>query len=88
MTATRLAGCDRAADTGAEPSAGAFWDSPDLWVRRADDGKLVCELERADVSALLATGWRPPERFFAPGRDGRTTGVRASRRSCPTAART
>ncbi len=41
-------------------------------VRRADDGKLICELERADVSALLATGWRPPERFVAPGRDGRT----------------
>jgi dipeptidyl aminopeptidase/acylaminoacyl peptidase len=41
-------------------------------LRRASDGSLVCELERADVSALLATGWRPPERFAAPGRDGAT----------------
>jgi len=41
-------------------------------LRRAEDGRLVMELERADVSELLATGWRPPERFVAPGRDGTT----------------
>ena len=41
-------------------------------LRRADDGKLVCELERADASALLKTGWRAPERFVAKGRDGAT----------------
>ncbi len=41
-------------------------------LRRASDGKLVCELEKADVAALLATGWRAPERFSAKGRDGRT----------------
>ena len=41
-------------------------------LRRAEDGALVCELERADISALLATGWRPPERFVAKGRDGKT----------------
>ena len=41
-------------------------------LRRAADGSLVCELERADMSALLATGWQVPERFVAKGRDGTT----------------
>lgn len=41
-------------------------------LRRSEDGSLVMELERADTSALLATGWQPPERFVAKGRDGVT----------------
>jgi dipeptidyl-peptidase-4 len=41
-------------------------------LRRTDDGTLVCGLERADWSKLLATGWKPPERFVAKGRDGKT----------------
>jgi dipeptidyl peptidase IV (DPP IV)-like protein/prolyl oligopeptidase family protein len=41
-------------------------------LRSASDGKLICELERADWSALLAAGWKPPERFVAKGRDGTT----------------
>jgi dipeptidyl aminopeptidase/acylaminoacyl peptidase len=41
-------------------------------LRRSKDGKLVCDLEKAEVSALVAAGWRPPERFVAKGRDGRT----------------
>jgi dipeptidyl-peptidase-4 len=41
-------------------------------LRDANDGELICELERADWSALLETGWRPPERFVAKGRDGKT----------------
>ncbi|MCO6455971.1 MAG: DPP IV N-terminal domain-containing protein, partial [Pirellulaceae bacterium] len=41
-------------------------------LRRVSDGSLVCELERADWTALLATGWRPPQRFVANGRDGQT----------------
>ncbi|MEM7383814.1 MAG: prolyl oligopeptidase family serine peptidase [Verrucomicrobiota bacterium] len=41
-------------------------------LRRAADGSLVRILETADASALEATGWRPPERFVAPGRDGKT----------------
>ena len=41
-------------------------------LRRADDGKLVCEVERAESSALHKTGWRAPERFVAKGRDGTT----------------
>ena len=42
-------------------------------LRRASDGKLVCELERADWSELVATGWQKPERFVAPGRDRSTS---------------
>jgi dipeptidyl aminopeptidase/acylaminoacyl peptidase len=41
-------------------------------LRRSEDGKLVCMLEKADASLLLATGWTAPERFVAKGRDGRT----------------
>jgi len=45
---------------------------PVIELRRASDGQRMCELERADASALLATGWRGPERFVAKGRDGKT----------------
>ncbi len=41
-------------------------------LRSSEDGKLIFELERADWSMLLATGWRQPERFVAKGRDGKT----------------
>ncbi len=41
-------------------------------VRKADDGSLVCELEKADAGELLATGWQAPERFVSKGRDGMT----------------
>jgi dipeptidyl-peptidase 4 len=41
-------------------------------VRRVEDGKKVCDLEHGDASALLATGWRYPERFVTKGRDGKT----------------
>ena len=41
-------------------------------LHRSSDGSLVCTLEKADASALLATGWKMPERFVAKGRDGRT----------------
>jgi dipeptidyl-peptidase 4 len=41
-------------------------------LRRAEDGQRLCELERADATALLAAGWTVPERFVAKGRDGRT----------------
>jgi dipeptidyl aminopeptidase/acylaminoacyl peptidase len=36
------------------------------------DGKTRVELERADVSKLLATGWKPPTPFNVKGRDGVT----------------
>jgi dipeptidyl-peptidase 4 len=41
-------------------------------LRRASDGQRVCELERADWTELLKTGWQAPERFVAKGRDGKT----------------
>ena len=41
-------------------------------LRRTRDGSLVCPLEKADISALTAKGWQPPEVFRAPGRDGKT----------------
>jgi dipeptidyl aminopeptidase/acylaminoacyl peptidase len=41
-------------------------------LRRSSDGSLVCDLEKADASALLAAGWTLPERFVAKGRDGKT----------------
>lgn len=41
-------------------------------LRRTADGSLVAVLERADLTALEATGWRPPEVFVAKGRDGET----------------
>ncbi len=41
-------------------------------LRRSEDGKLICELERADASQLLKSGWTLPERFVAKGRDGKT----------------
>ena len=42
------------------------------WLRDAETGKLVMDLEKADISALLAAGWKAPEVFHAPGRDGKT----------------
>ncbi len=41
-------------------------------LRRAADGKLVCELERADATQLIEQGYRMPEVFCAKGRDGET----------------
>ncbi len=41
-------------------------------LRNAETGKLVCTLEKADASALTASGWTTPERFTAKGRDGKT----------------
>lgn len=41
-------------------------------LRQADDGRLVCVLERADARALLRSGWRGPQPFVAKGRDGVT----------------
>ena len=41
-------------------------------LRRSDTGALVCVVEKADATALLAAGWSAPERFAAKGRDGKT----------------
>jgi dipeptidyl aminopeptidase/acylaminoacyl peptidase len=60
--------------------AGGDWvvdrmSRPDLapvTVARSLDGNSVLPLERADVSRLLATGWRWPEPFVAKAADGVT----------------
>jgi dipeptidyl-peptidase 4 len=41
-------------------------------LRRSNDGSLVCQLERADMGALLQAGWKVPKQFVAKGRDGKT----------------
>ncbi len=41
-------------------------------LRSAKDGKVIAELETADISRLEKTGWKAPEVFVAPGRDGKT----------------
>jgi len=40
-------------------------------LRRTQDGTLVCQLERADASELVASGRTLPEPFVAKGRDGK-----------------
>lgn len=46
--------------------------APVAVVRSAKDGQVVMELEKADISDLLAEGWQAPEVFHAKGRDGKT----------------
>jgi dipeptidyl aminopeptidase/acylaminoacyl peptidase len=41
-------------------------------LKRMSDRTTVLELEKADATALLATGWRMPEPFMSKGRDGTT----------------
>jgi dipeptidyl aminopeptidase/acylaminoacyl peptidase len=46
--------------------------APVAQLRRASDGAVLMDLERADMSALFAAGWTAPEPFVAKGRDGVT----------------
>lgn len=41
-------------------------------LRSAKDGTILQTLAKADISALEAAGWKAPEVFVAPGRDGKT----------------
>ncbi len=60
------------------PSGNYFVDSystpdiPPVTVLRDADGKLVATVEKADISRLLATGWKPPISFTVKARDGVT----------------
>jgi dipeptidyl aminopeptidase/acylaminoacyl peptidase len=45
---------------------------PTSQLRRSEDQKVLMDLEKGDISALTAAGWRPPEIFTAKGRDGQT----------------
>jgi len=65
-------------DIAMSPSGRYFVDSyskPDtapVAILRDADGKLIAELERADISKLLATGWKPPQPVTVKARDGVT----------------
>lgn len=52
------------------------YSRPDLapisLLKRTADGSVVTELEKADVSELVAEGWQAPKVFSAKGRDGKT----------------
>ncbi len=41
-------------------------------LRRTSDRSLVTALEKGDASALVATGWKPPEVFVSKARDGKS----------------
>jgi hypothetical protein len=65
--------------TGFSPDKSLFVDTwsrvdqpPVSVLRKSADGSVVMELEKADISKLLATGWQPPVVFTAKGRDGKT----------------
>ena len=65
-------------DITLSPSGRYFVDSyskpdvPPVAVLRDADGKLIVELERADIAKLLATGWKPPQPITVKARDGVT----------------
>ncbi len=46
--------------------------APVSLVRRAEDGAVIVELERADTSAMTQLGWQPAERLELKARDGHT----------------
>ncbi len=52
------------------------YSRPDLpavsLLRRTSDGQITAQLQKCDVTNLLATGWQMPEVFSAKGRDGKT----------------
>jgi dipeptidyl-peptidase-4 len=63
----------------AVPPGGAYFldrastvDTPPVTVVRGWDGAVLVELETADITGLLATGWTPPERFRVKAADGVT----------------
>jgi dipeptidyl-peptidase-4 len=46
--------------------------APVTELRDAQTGRLAAELDRGSLDALNGAGWQTPERFAAPGRDGKT----------------
>ena len=43
--------------------------APIAVLRNAENGKVIMPLETADISRLIAEGWKAPEVFTAKGRD-------------------
>lgn len=48
------------------------YEAPEAVVRSVADGSVVMPLEKADISKIVAEGWKAPEVFVAKGRDGKT----------------
>lgn len=76
---TPLTGANAWHDVALSPDASLYVDTfsrvdqpPVAELRRTRDGSLVATLERADISKLVAAGFRAPEAFAAKGRDGAT----------------
>lgn len=65
-------------DISLSPSGRYFVDTysrpnvPQVSVLRDLNGKIVLNLERADISRLVATGWKPPTPITVKARDGKT----------------
>jgi len=65
-------------DVVLSPSGHYFTDSysrpdvPAVAVARDNEGKLLATLEKADISHLLAAGWKPPTPITVKARDGAT----------------
>lgn len=47
-------------------------DAPVTRLRDASNGKVIMDVAKADISELTEAGWKAPEVFAAPGRDGKT----------------
>ena len=47
-------------------------DTPPVTLLRDADGKTLMTVEKADISRLLATGWKPPTPIVVKARDGST----------------
>jgi dipeptidyl-peptidase-4 len=69
---------DAAHDVSLSPDGRCFTDSysrpdvPSIALLRDARGKLITPLERADISRLLAAGWKPPTPITVKARDGVT----------------
>ncbi|MFT3883131.1 MAG: DPP IV N-terminal domain-containing protein [Gemmatales bacterium] len=76
---TILTSTDASHTTELSPNGEFFVDSysrvdlaPVTEIRSAQDGKLIAEVEKSDLTPLKSLGWRAPERFVAKARDGVT----------------
>ncbi|GAB2600922.1 DPP IV N-terminal domain-containing protein [Ramlibacter solisilvae] len=54
-------------------TASTLSQPPVTTLRSTEDGHVIATLERADATALLSTGWRPPVPFVAKAADGKTS---------------
>lgn len=50
----------------------SHFTAPPVTVARDMNGKLIMDLEKADISRLVASGWKPVTPFTVKGRDGTT----------------